>query len=27
MNLDPTQKIGRPQQLYTGSVARDYPQR
>jgi citrate synthase len=25
MNLDPSQKIGRPQQLYTGSVARDYP--
>ncbi|POH59058.1 citrate synthase [Cryobacterium sp. TMN-39-2] len=27
MNLDTTTKIGRPQQLYTGSVARDYPQR
>jgi len=27
MNLDPTTKIGRPQQLYTGAVARDYPQR
>ncbi|WEO79286.1 citrate synthase [Cryobacterium sp. SO2] len=26
MNLDPAAKIGRPQQLYTGSVARDYPQ-
>ena len=26
MNLDPATKIGRPQQLYTGSVARDYPQ-
>ena len=26
MNLDPTTKIGRPQQLYTGAVARDYPQ-
>ncbi len=25
MNLDTTTKIGRPQQLYTGSVARDYP--
>ena len=25
MNLDPTTKIGRPQQLYTGAVARDYP--
>lgn len=25
MNLDPALKIGRPQQLYTGSVARDYP--
>ncbi|WP_198414077.1 citrate synthase [Cryobacterium adonitolivorans] len=25
MNQDPTTKIGRPQQLYTGSVARDYP--
>ena len=27
MNLDSTNKIGRPQQLYTGSLARDYPQR
>jgi citrate synthase len=26
MNLDTTTKIGRPQQLYTGAVARDYPQ-
>nr|RZI35141.1 Citrate synthase 1 [Cryobacterium sp. SO1] len=25
MNLDTTTKIGRPQQLYTGAVARDYP--
>jgi len=25
MNLDPTTKIGRPQQLYTGAIARDYP--
>jgi len=25
MNLDPSTKIGRPQQLYTGSVARNYP--
>jgi citrate synthase len=25
MNLDPGLKIGRPQQLYTGAVARDYP--
>ena len=25
MNQDPTTKIGRPQQLYTGAVARDYP--
>jgi citrate synthase len=27
MNTDPQTKIGRPQQLYTGSVARDLPQR
>ncbi|WP_198418678.1 citrate synthase [Cryobacterium lactosi] len=27
MNLDATTKIGRPQQLYTGAVARDYPLR
>lgn len=27
MNSDPATKIGRPQQLYTGSSARDFPQR
>jgi citrate synthase len=27
MNLDPATKIGRPQQLYTGSVERHYPAR
>ncbi len=27
MNLDPQTKIGRPQQLYTGSAERDLPQR
>lgn len=27
MNLDPATKIGRPQQLYTGSLERAYPQR
>ena len=27
MNSDPQTKIGRPQQLYTGSAARDWPQR
>jgi citrate synthase len=27
MNLDPATKIGRPQQLYIGSGARDWPQR
>ncbi|MFU8946402.1 citrate synthase [Mycetocola zhadangensis] len=27
MNTDPQTKIGRPQQLYTGSAARDLPQR
>ena len=27
MNDDPRTKIGRPQQLYTGSAARDWPQR
>ena len=27
MNEDPATKIGRPQQLYIGSAARDYPQR
>ncbi|MDJ0350158.1 citrate synthase [Cryobacterium sp. PH29-G1] len=27
MNEDPSTKIGRPQQLYVGSPARDYPQR
>ena len=27
MNADPTTKIGRPQQLYTGSPARDFPRR
>jgi citrate synthase len=27
MNSDPATKIGRPQQLYVGSPARDYPQR
>lgn len=27
MNLDPATKIGRPQQLYTGSLERPYPQR
>ena len=27
MNDDPHTKIGRPQQLYTGSPARDWPQR
>ncbi|MFO7690314.1 MAG: citrate synthase [Cryobacterium sp.] len=27
MNEDPATKIGRPQQLYVGSAARDYPQR
>ncbi len=27
MNEDPLTKIGRPQQLYTGSVARNWPQR
>jgi citrate synthase len=27
MNTDPATKIGRPQQLYVGSAARDWPQR
>ena len=27
MNEDPATKIGRPQQLYIGSPARDYPTR
>ena len=27
MNLDPSTKLGRPQQLYTGAPARDWPQR
>jgi citrate synthase len=27
MNTDPATKIGRPQQLYIGSPARDFPQR
>ena len=27
LNSDPATKIGRPQQLYTGSVERDWPQR
>jgi citrate synthase len=27
MNVDPSKRIGRPQQLYTGSPARDWPER
>ncbi len=27
MNTDPQKRIGRPQQLYTGSPARDWPER
>jgi citrate synthase len=27
MNVDPAKRIGRPQQLYTGSPARDWPER
>ena len=27
LNSDPATKIGRPQQLYTGAVERDWPQR